>query len=248
MSNRARAPHRPSQRPGPASPGRSTAPYRVAWWTGIAIVVGLVVAIVMAVVRTPGDDGTPTSGEVVAPHGVTADGAIAIGDGPVSVTVYFDYLCPACAAFEAANGDDLESLLAAGDITLELRPIAILDRLSAGSRYSTRSANALATVVDADPALVWAFHRALYAAQPSEGGEGHTDEQLAAIALGAGVPDTVASMFATHRYTGWVSEQTEQAREDGLQGTPTILIDGQVFEGDPYTAGPLAAAVEQARG
>jgi protein-disulfide isomerase len=248
MSTRARASHRPSQHSGPASLGRSAAPYHVARWTGIGIVVALVAAIVMVAVRTPGDDGTPGSVEVVAPQGVTADGAIALGDGPVSVTVYFDYLCPACAAFEAANGADLESLLAAGDITLELRPIAILDHLSAGSLYSTRSANALATVVDADPALVWDFHRALYADQPAEGGEGHTDEQLAAIALGAGVPATVASTFAAHRYTGWVSAQTENAREDGLQGTPTILIDGQAFAGDPYTAGPLAAAVEQARG
>jgi protein-disulfide isomerase len=249
MTTRTHSPHPPSRGPRPASPRPSAARYRVAWWTGIGVAVALVVAIVTLVARGPGTDlTTPTGVDVVAPGGLAADGAIALGDGPVAVTVYFDYLCPACAAFEHANGDELDRLVEAGDITVELRPIAFLDHLSAGTSYSTRSANALATVADADPALVWSFHRALYADQPAEGGEGHTDEQLAEIARSAGVPDAVSSQFADHRYSAWVAEQTERALADGIQATPTILVDGQVFAGDPYSPGPLTAAVDEARG
>lgn len=250
MSTRTRTPQRPPERPGRRSSTPSAPGYRVAWWTGIGLVVALVVAIAVVVVRAAGDDPAPpeTGSELVAPHGLTPDGWIAVGDGPVTVTVYFDYLCPACAAFELANGDELERLLEAGDITVELRPIAFLDHLSAGSEYSTRSANALATVVDDDPALVWGFHRALYGDQPAEGAPGHTDEQLAAIARDAGVPSEVASRFADHRYSAWVVERTERASADGVRATPTILVDGEVFEGDPYSVGPLTAAIEQAHG
>jgi len=250
MSTRMQAPRRPPERRGPPSSSPSATRYRLAWWTGVGLVVALVVAIAVAVVGAAGDDPAPpaTGSELVAPRGLTPDGWIAVGAGPVTVTVYFDYLCPACAAFERANGDELERLLEAGDITVELRPIAFLDHLSAGSEYSTRSASALATVFDDDPALVWRFHRALYADQPAEGEAGHTDEQLAAIARDAGVPAEVASRFADHRYSAWVVERTERAFAEGVRATPTILVDGEVFEGDPYSVGPLTTAVEQGHG
>ena len=245
MSTRTQTP----RRSGPPSASPSAARYRVAWWTGVGLVVALVVAIAVVVVRAGGDDPAPAArgSELVAPRGLDPDGWIAVGDGPVTVTVYFDYLCPACAAFERANGDELERLLEAGDITVELRPIAFLDDLSAGSEYSTRSANALATVADAAPELVWSFHRALYGDQPAEGEEGHTDEQLAAIARDAGVPAEVAARFSDHRYSAWVLERTERAVADGVHATPTILVDGDVFEGDPYSRGPLTTVVGQGR-
>jgi protein-disulfide isomerase len=33
-----------------------------------------------------------------------------------------------------------------------------------------------------------------------------------------------------------------------VTGTPTIKIDGEVFEGDPYTVGDLTEAIESAAG
>ena len=248
MSARTKTPQAPSRRPKATPAARPGTPYRVARWIGVGVVVAFAVAIAAVLVSGSGGDPAPraNTGDVVAPDGLASNGWVALGDGPVTVTVYFDYLCPACGAFEAANGDELERLLGDGDITLELRPIAFLDHLSAGTEYSTRSANALATVVDADPELAWGFHRALYAAQPEEGSQGLTDEQLAAVASNAGVPADVTSQFAKGRFEAWTAERTESAFADGVEGTPTILVDGQLFEGDPYTTGPLTAAVQQA--
>ena len=124
--------------------------------------------------------------------------------------------------------------------------MAFLDRLSAGTAYSTRTANALATVVDADPGSAWAFHRALYAEQPPEGGPGLTDEEIADLARSVGVPDEVAAEFPEGRFEAWAAQRTEQAFADGVEGTPTIVVDGRLFEGDPYRPGSLAEAVEQA--
>ena len=223
--------------------------FRVARWVGIGALVTLVAAIVLVVVRDP----SPTQEEVpraaagvTAPAGLTDDGSIAVGEGPVTVSIYFDYLCPACGAFEEANGEALDRLLRSDEVTVELRPISFLDRLSAGTEYSTRAANALATVVDADPGHAWDFHRALYAHQPQEGDEGLTDPELAAIARDVGVPDRVAATFADARFEAWVAQRTEQAFADGVEGTPTILMDGRPFGGDPYRSGSLALVVEQA--
>lgn len=220
--------------------------YRVARWVGVGVLVALLVAVVAVLARDPGTtDPAPRAGAggLVAPDGLGPEGSIPVGDGPVTVTVYFDYLCPACGAFEEANGDTLERLLAADAVTVDLRPISFLDELSEGTEYSTRSANALATVVDADPDHAWAFHRALYAHQPPEGAEGLTDDQLAGLARGVGVPDGVSARFDEARFDAWVAEQTEAAFADGVEGTPTILVDGEPFAGDPYEPGSLAAVV-----
>lgn len=248
MSTRTQPP--PSARSG----GRGAPPppatrYRVARWVGIGVLVALMVAVVAVLLRDPAaTDPAPRAddGEVVAPTGLGADGSILIGDGPVTVTIYFDYLCPACGAFEQANGETLDQLLEAEDVTVDLRPISFLDRLSEGTEYSTRSANALATVVDSAPDHAWSFHRALYAHQPPEGAEGLTDDQLASIGRDVGVPAQVTELFAERRHGGWVAEQTAQAFASGVEGTPTILIDGEPFSGDPYQPGSLAAAVGRA--
>jgi len=249
MSTRTQPPPPPARHTGRGAPSASPTRYRVARWVGIGALVALVVAIVLVVVRDSSttDRAAPQAAEgVAAPAGLTTDDPIAIGDGPVTVTVYFDYLCPACGAFEEANGEALDQLLLADDVTVDLRPIAFLDDLSAGTEYSTRAANALATVVDGDPSHAWDFHRALYAHQPREGEEGLTDQQLADIARDVGVPEQVAALFTEGRFEAWVAQRTEQAFADGVEGTPTILVDGKLFEGDPYRTGSLAPVVEQA--
>lgn len=225
---------------------------RIAQVLGGVVILGLVAAIVVAVINvTGGDRDVPgPTGEVVPPRNVTDTGAVVVGaaDAPVTVEVYYDYICPACGAFEAANGDELDRLLSEGVARVELRPISFLDDASEGTRYSTRAANAFATVVDGAPDLAWTFHRALYEEQPEEGTEGLSDDEIAAIATDSGVPADVVDRFTDGTFEQWVAAVTEEAFDSGVQGTPTIKIDGEVFEGDPYTVGDLTDAIESAAG
>jgi protein-disulfide isomerase len=220
------------------------------------VILGLVVAIVVTAVRAADDsDGGPagtaaSAGPVVVPAAGTAAGAIVTGkaDAPVTVAVYLDYLCPYCGRFEKANAAELDRLIAAGTMRLELHPLAFLDRLSAGTRYSTRSANAVATVADAAPDRVLAFNRALYERQPAEGGPGLTDDEIAAIAAGVGVDAAVTGRFRQGTFEPWVTAGTAAAVDAGVSGTPTVRINGKAFTGDLYTAGALTRAVEAAAG
>jgi protein-disulfide isomerase len=220
---------------------------------GGLVIVGLLVAIVVAVVNAAGgnprvDGNAPTT--MVTPAGATATGAIRIGNvaAPVRVEVYLDYMCPYCGRFDRANAEEINRMIAAGTARLELYPLSFLDRMSSGSRYSTRAANAVAAVADRAPDKVLAFTQALFAQQPAEGSEGLTDGQIANLAQGAGVPQDVINAFADRTFESWIATFTDKAFASGITGTPTVKINGTVFKGDLYTVGPLTDAVTAAKG
>lgn len=229
---------------------------------GAAIIAALVITIV-AVVATSGGKGsrTPqsagagagsgTAAAAVSPSNASTNGAILVGrpDAPVKLEVYLDYMCPYCGHFERANGDEISRLTAAGKVRLELHPLAFLDQQSGNSRYSTRAADALATVADKAPASVLAFNQALYAQQPAEGSAGLSDDQIATLATKAGVAPDVVKTFTNRTFEGWVAAATQAAlTSGGITGTPTVKINGTVFKGDLYTVGPLTRAIEAAGG
>jgi len=227
--------------------------HRLLGYGGGVVIVGLLVAIVVAVVNAVGgspeaEADAPTA--LVVPANTTAAGAITIGDAaaPVKVEVYLDYMCPFCGRFDRANAEQLRHLVAAGTIRLEMYPLSFLDKASSGSRYSTRAANAVATVADRAPDEVLAFSQALYAHQPHEGGEGLPNGQIAGLARDAGVPQEVIDAFAKRSFEPWIAQVTERAFAGGVTGTPTVKINGVVFKGDLYSAGPLAEAITAAAG
>jgi protein-disulfide isomerase len=218
---------------------------------GGIVIVGLLVAIVAVVVRSVGNAGssaaTPTA-SVVAPANATTSGAIRIGQAaaPVRVEIYLDYMCPYCGEFERANSAEIRRLVQAGTARLELHPLSFLDQQSGGTRFSTRAANAMATVADRSPDFVLAFNEALFTEQPEEGSNGLSDEQIAALAGKAGVPQDVIGAFTSRTFEPWVAASTNAAFRAGITGTPTVKINGAVYKGDLYTVGPLSQAIEKA--
>lgn len=219
----------------------------VAYVVGIVVILGLVAAIAVAVGRSLGSGDDGTTGKVVAPANIEA-GAFSVGDAdaPVTLDLYFDYMCPACGAFESTNAEDLSRLIDQGMVRVNLHVMAFLDEQSHGAEYSTRAGNAYATVVDAAPDKVWAFHTALYANQPNEGTEGLSDDQIASVAVRAGVPADVVKSFTEGVHRGWVAQSTQQAFDAGVTSTPTVKLNGDMFTGDWSTPGELTQAIETA--
>ncbi|HWS39377.1 MAG TPA: DsbA family protein [Actinoplanes sp.] len=216
---------------------------------GLVVIVALVAAIGFMVVRASGG-GSTAAGPLVAPNGATASGALPIGreSAPVTVEIYLDYMCPYCGRFEKANSAEIDKLVADGTARVELHPLNFLDRFSQGTRYSTRAANAVATVADKAPGQVLALNRVLFDNQPEENSTGLTDTRIAELALQAGVPQAVVDVLDDGIHSTWVTQSNDAAFASGVTGTPTIKINGQKYEGDLYTAGPLTAAVTSAAG
>jgi protein-disulfide isomerase len=185
----------------------------------------------------------PNVGIEVGPQG--AAGA-QVGSGLPRVDTFVDYMCPFCKRFETSQGPALQQLVDEGHAEWVTHPLAFLDRLSAGTSYSTRSAGAAFAVATLAPQTFGAFNAAMFANQPEEGGPGLTDAQLAELAQAAGMSADDAAHLTDAQYVEAAQAETSDAIELGVQGTPTILVSragvGQVlWDGET----PLAALVRQ---
>jgi protein-disulfide isomerase len=211
-----------------------------------------------------------TVADVTAPSTAHENGGIPIGAEGVAgeepaadavvLDLYLDYMCPICGQFEATNEAELASLRESGDVTVVYHPVAILDRYSSGTEYSTRASIAAAVVADQAPEQFLAFNNALLANQPAENTTGLTDDEIGQIALDVDVPQTVVDQFVApdgsndwRTFAPYVAGLTADANttltaDGGQFGTPAIVIDGERWEGDWQVAGTLTEAVTAAKG
>jgi protein-disulfide isomerase len=166
---------------------------------------------------------------------------IAVGRGAVTVEAYIDFLCPFCRQFEERAGGMLDRLVADGVISWVFHPLAFLDRLST-TRYSSRAASASGCASDGGRFRDYA--RALFADQPEEGGPGLSDEELVALGAAVGLTDPrFAEGVLAHVYVPWVEYVTELAALRGVNGTPSVLVQGVPVPANPAL---IAAAVADA--
>lgn len=157
-------------------------------------------------------------------------GSLAKKGGPVVVSVYYDFMCPWCGVFERTQAASLDALVASGDVVLDSHPIAILDRYSQGSNYSSRAAAAAVAVAEGSPEHYFRFVEALMAEdkQPKENTSGLSNAEMADIAKGLGVPQKVLDQISSSAYFDYTATATELASKDlGQLQTPTILLNGE---------------------
>lgn len=160
-------------------------------------------------------------------------------DGVLSIQIWVDYLCPLCGGFERANEPYLKSLLNEGAATVEIHPVAILDRLSSGSRYSSRAANAAACVANYSPHEFFAFNSLMFEHQPEPDSTGLSDDAMIEIARTAGVEKAsrIATCIRDQEFKVWVEAATTRALSqpvagsslDKIPGTPTVLVNGELY-------------------
>lgn len=171
-----------------------------------------------------------------------------------NIVTYVDYLCPYCGDFEKANAQQITDWVTAGNATLEVHPLSILDSNSAGSKYSTRAANAAACVANYDPDHFLAVNAALFANQPQEGTTGLTNKQLVSLVEEAGVTDAaVAKCINDQEFSTWVAGATDRALAGpipnsditNVTGTPTVLVNGVAYKGSLTDATAFASFVAE---
>jgi protein-disulfide isomerase len=180
------------------------------------------------------NNSASTPDPVVTPEAAVIDaetGAIVVGDGENTMDTYIDFMCPVCNQFEQIYGEAISGLVEDGTITHNIHPISILDRVSQGTEYSTRAANAMYCVAAADGTAAVPFMQAMFANQPAEGTAGLTNEQILEIAGGVGVTG-IDACVNDGEYSGFVTAMTEKtpvAPGAGGIGTPTIAVNGEVI-------------------
>ncbi|MEV0363999.1 DsbA family protein [Nocardia fusca] len=223
------------------------APFVVLLVAAAAIGIGLLVRSVAAE-EIP---GTATAAGGSAPANVLANGAVRVGepDAKVTVRVVMDLQCPACKAFEEANGKVLEDAVRDGDAAVEYSVITFLDRAST-TEYSSRAGNAAFCVANSGVDDYQAWLSEMFTQQPEEGGDGLPDSGLIDIAESAGYTDPAVAQCITDRaYDTYLRTKTDEVLNSGVNSTPSVTVNGEQVTDAAALMSPngLAASIAAAR-
>ncbi|WP_255192505.1 DsbA family protein [Natronobeatus ordinarius] len=166
-----------------------------------------------------------------------------LGAGDVTFDVYEDFGCGGCHQFQAQVFPPIESSLIDEDaVTYRHRdfPIPAHER-------SMAMANAARAVQDEtrsgdDPnGAFFEYKSRVFAA------DDWSDESLAAIAEDVGAdPDAVTSALEEGTYYPTLAADWQRGRDDGVGGTPSVVVDGTEVE-DAFDLQEITSAVEDAQ-
>lgn len=214
---------------------------------GLAAVVGLIAA------NTGKGGSSAKGGPLVAPSGATGKDALAIQAGkdeaPSTLTVWEDFRCPACKAFETNYRDTIHDLEAKGLLKVEYHIVTLIDGNMGGSG-SLKSANAAACAQDAGK--FGSYHDVLFDNQPEETNDAYgKNAKLLELAGKVDGLDTPAfrSCVEDGTHNSWVNKSQDAFRAGNFRGTPTVLLDGKdIFadQANPLTPQKLKEKVEAA--
>ena len=165
-----------------------------------------------------------------------------LGDGDVTVEVYTDFTCPSCHSFQADIFPTLESeLIEPGEITYRHTdfPIPVEDEAAPMANAARAVQNETAT--DEEPAgEFFAYKHVLYENDYT------SDEDLAAAAENVGVDaDIVTDALEDGTYYPTIAADRERGEEAGVEGTPSVAVDGELLD-DPFDTDGIIQAVDDA--
>ena len=206
-------------------------------------VVGGVAAIAIAIAFGARPSASSGQGEVAvayAPSGIAIDGVV-IGspDAPVTIDLYEDFQCPACALWGRTVFPELVSNeLAAGTVRVVFHDMAFLGPESTDAGRAAYAAQ--------QQGRFWDMWATLYANQGHENSGAFGRARLVAMAdrLALDVARFEAAMDSAGANAA-IAASRAAASAAGVTSTPTLVIDGQLLVGvQPYET--LAAAIAAA--
>lgn len=214
----------------------------------LVLVTLVAVAIVAAFVVLTNQDEPQQASETRGEH-VSIQGQPTLGssDARVSIVEFGDYKCPSCKQW----GETIYPKLKADYLDGQDVSFSYINVLFHGQE-SILASLASESVYRQDPDSFWAFHKALYDAQPASAKHDEvwvTEERLVELAEATTDVDLVA--FADDlTEESIVLEQV--SRDDGLVKqhkvafTPSIMINGVMLE-DPFDYEAMKRLIEENR-
>lgn len=208
------------------------------------IVIGMVtlvvaVGVIFSILGNKSSDSASLPAQVSATEGfgVTYNGDL---KGIPVLNIWEDFQCPACAQFEALNGDYLESIIKEKKAKVIFHPLSFI------GPESIRAANAAACAADEGKYLQ--YHNFLYRNQPAENSGKWSNAYLIAggVAIGISSGD-FGSCINDSKYGGWVKNIAVEGGKQNINSTPTVFLNGKELDRNTqiYNAAAFAAAVEQ---
>ncbi len=219
---------------------------KVITFAGIGVVAVVVVSILTFAFlnRNTGLDTGPTAEpnpSAAIPLNADSDtfGLVAGAADPAAplLQIFEDAQCPACQSFEAAFGEAIRELIDSAEVKVMFQPMFFLDnRLPQSKGSSLRAANALGCAADESKAAE--YHSALFANAPIVEGTGWTDLELKLFGAGVGITNTERfdDCVDSGKYFEWVANSNKYSFDAGVEGTPTIWLNGQQLPDSAFTS------------
>ena len=150
------------------------------------------------------------------------------------MVVFTDYRCPHCRAFEGQVIPEVESPVANGDLSFTVVPIGML-----GEDSKLTAAAALCAARQGEAAFS-ALHEALFELP------GVNQEALVKLAGKRGLESQPLRECLEKGSTAQEVEQnTLRAREIGIRGTPTVVVQGRAYANPDWNT--IQGAVSEER-
>jgi protein-disulfide isomerase len=220
---------------------------------GVVAVLAIAAGIGVGVAGGDDGDSDAASGQAASPKGAIGKDNLVIPVGaanaPSALTIYEDFRCPACDAFEKQFTPTIHTLEGAGKIRTEYHLVTLIDGNLGGSG-SLRAGNAAACAQD--QGRFRPYHDVLYANQPEERDDAYGDNATL-LRLAGEVPGLRTAAFTAcvngGTYDDWMKKSNSAFNGSGFNSTPTILLNGKnIFgSGSPaLTPASLTAMVDAA--
>jgi protein-disulfide isomerase len=190
-----------------------------------------------SVAQLPAAPALPSG--IPIPDGLDESGAVLVGDPNASnvVEVYLDYQCPYCQRWESEVGSVLteRALQPGSDLLVKHYVLAFLGETSPTldpPGASARAASAALCVIEGEGQEAFtAFSEQVYAsADPSEPASQFATEVLVDLAARLGVSDGTLECIDQERHVTFVALGTQTGFGRGVQGTPTVVVNGRTVE------------------
>ena len=178
----------------------------------------------------------PSSASQSDGYGIVFNGDLT---GKPVVDIWEDFQCPACGAFESANGAYIEELIT------QKRAKVVFHILSFLGPESKLAANAAACSSDEDKYLE--FNRYLYANQSAENSGRLSSAGLVEAGAAVGLTSsTFKECVNAGTYNGWVDRVASDGASKNVNGTPTVFVNGKELDRNTQYMNPVAfkSAVE----
>jgi protein-disulfide isomerase len=194
--------------------------------------------VVMALVGIGVGHASAPAKALVVPAAATAQGGIVVGNpsAPHHVIAYEDPQCPICGEFESASGATLEKAVAAGKVSVEYRMMSFL------GPESVRAVAALGAA--SQEGKFEQLRQAMFAHQPKERTGGYTVADLLALGRSVGLTDAAwTTAVRQQTYAPWAGSVEQAAEKAGVNGTPTVTLDGKPLDLQSVLLQPTALAI-----
>ncbi|MBF9067245.1 DsbA family protein [Streptacidiphilus fuscans] len=225
---------------------------------GAAVVAVVAIAAGIGLAVGNGNSGkSAASGPLVVPaHASGPNGTVIVYGNPNAkhtLDVWEDFRCPICDKLEKADGPTVQQLADNGTYKIQYHMATFLDNNLGGTGSIDALQVAGAALNEGGPTAFKEFHDVLYANQPPEETDGFGNVNTL-LDLAKKVPGLVTPTFTKDVqdgvYAPWAQKVSDAFNSSGIQGTPTLKLDGQqltVFDsqGNAITPAQYMALVQQ---